>query len=239
VLLIEAMVAVALSRSWHASWWEWHVLMLIAFVVVAWTARAQWREERFADLYLEDTAAGRREVSVLFADMEGFTSFSERHDPREVAEMLNALFAVAVPAVVREHGGEVEQIIGDAIMATFNTRRHQPDHALRAARAALSLRDAAAAVAREHPEWPRLRIGVNTGEVIVGIVGTSGGRKYTIVGDAVNVASRLEQSAPVGGVVVGAQTAKQVPGARLEPLGALTVKGKSDPVEAYLLTGLE
>ena len=238
VLLIEAMVAVALSRSWHASWWEWHVLMLMAFAVVAWTARSQWREERFADLYLEDTAAGRREVSVLFADMEGFTSFSERHDPREVAEMLNAMFAVAVPAVVKEHGGEVEQIIGDAIMATFNTRRHQPDHALRAARAALSLRDAAAAVLREHPEWPRLRIGVNTGEVIVGVVGTSGGRKYTIVGDAVNVAARLEQKAPTGGVVVGAQTAKQLPGAELEALGPLSVKGKKEHVEAYLLTGL-
>lgn len=239
VLLIEAMAAVAVSRNWHASWWEWHVLMLVAFVIVAWTARTQWREERFAGLYLEDTTAGRREVSVLFADMEGFTSFSERHDPREVTEMLNALFAVAVPAVVEEHGGEVEQIIGDAIMATSNTRRHQPDHALRAARAALSLRDAAAAVAREHPEWPRLRIGVNTGEVIVGVVGTAGGRKYTVVGDAVNVAARLEQKAPAGGVVVGAETANQVPGAQLEALGSLTVKGKDDPVEAYLLTGLE
>lgn len=239
VLLIEAMAAVAISRNWHASWWEWHVLMLVAFGVVAWRARSQWREERFADLYLEDTAAGRREVSVLFADMQGFTSFSERHDPREVAEMLNALFAVAVPAVVKEHGGEVEQIIGDAIMATFNTRRHQPDHAVRAARAALSLRDAAADVARQHPEWPRLRIGVNTGEVIVGVVGTSGGRKYTIVGDAVNVAARLEQFAPAGGVVIGSATLRQVPGADVEPLGRLRVKGKDEGVEAYLLSGLD
>lgn len=238
VLLAEAMGAVAFSRNWHTSWWEWHVLMLVAFAIVAWAARTEWRQERFVDLYLEDTAAGQREVSVMFADLAGFTSYSERHDPRQVSEMLNAFLEVAVPAVVRSSGGEIDEIIGDAIMVTFNTRGDQPDHAERAARAALSLRDAVGELTRRHPDWPKLRIGVNTGEALVGIVGTEGGRKYTVVGDAINLAARLEQSAPPGEVVVGAATLEKVPGAQVERLEPFEVKGKSKPVEAYLLTGL-
>ena len=85
VLLAEAMVAVAFARSWHASWWEWHLLMLAAFGAIAWSARREEPEERFSDLYLDDTAAGKREISVLFADLAGFTAFSEGRDPREVS----------------------------------------------------------------------------------------------------------------------------------------------------------
>jgi class 3 adenylate cyclase len=239
VLLAEAMTAVALSRNWHTSWWEWHVLLLVAFGVVAWTARSQWRQERFTPLYLEETAAGRREVSVIFADLQGFTSFSETRDPKAVQDMLNALLEVAVPAVVREHEGQIEQISGDAIMATFNTRGDQLDHAVRAARAALGMRDAAASVARQHPDWPKLRIGVNTGDVLVGVVGTEGARTYTILGDPVNVAARLEQHALPGAVVVGARTASLIPGARLEALGPLKLKGKDETVQAFVLTALD
>jgi hypothetical protein len=99
VLLAEAMVAVVFARDWALSWWEWHLLLLAAFGLVAMGARIQWHEERFADLYLDDTVSGTREVSVLFADVQGFTAFSEAHDPVEVALMLNAYFEVAVPPV--------------------------------------------------------------------------------------------------------------------------------------------
>ncbi len=98
------MVAVAVGRNWHASWWEWHALMLAAFALVAWSVHRQWHEERFSDLYLEDTMAGDREISVLFADLAGFTGFSERHSPREVTRMLNEYFHVAIPPLVREQG---------------------------------------------------------------------------------------------------------------------------------------
>jgi adenylate cyclase len=238
VLLAEALVAVAFARNWHLSWWEWHLLMLAAFALVAYGARVQWHEERFVDLYEEDTVAGARQMSVLFADLQGFTTFSEQHSPAEVTEMLNQYFKVAVPEVVRRYGGEVDRIIGDALMVTFNKRGDQPDHARRAAAAGLALQEATAAVATEHPRWPRFRVGVNSGEVWVSVLGTEGGRTHTVVGDTVNVASRIEGQAPGGGVAIGAGTLALLPGARTRPLGMLDLKGKAEPVEAHLLLGL-
>jgi class 3 adenylate cyclase len=234
-LLAEAELAVAWGRNWHATWWEWHLLMLTAFVVVAVSAQRQWYDERFAGLYLQGTAAGTREISVLFADLQGFTSFSERHEPQQVTAMLNEYFGSAVPAVVERHGGVVDRLVGDAVMATFNTRGDQPDHALRAARAALDLQRATAGIADAHPGWPRFRVGVNSGEAAIGILGTAGGRTFTVIGDTVNLAARLEGTAPVGGVAVGAETLRRLPRARTEPLGSVTVKGKADPVEVFRL----
>ena len=238
-LLAQAMIAVAFGRNWHATWWEWHLLMLIAFALVAWTAQRQWHEECFGDLYLDETTAGSREISVLFADLEGFTSFSERHDAREVSEMLNAYFEVAIPPVVEHHGGDVDRLIGDALMATFNRRGDQPDHAERAARAALVIQEATAAVAAEHPEWPRFRVGVNTGEALVGLLGTGGGRTHTAVGDTVNLAARIEGKAPVGGVALGPGTVERLSGAHTEPLGELAVKGKEEPVAVHRLLSVD
>jgi class 3 adenylate cyclase len=238
VLLAEAMVAIAFARNWHLSWWEWHVLMLAAFALVALGARHSWREERFADLYLSDTVAGSREMSVLFADLQGFTTFSEGHRPEEVTAMLNEFFAVAVPAVVVPYGGDVDRIIGDALMVTFNKRGDQPDHARRAAGAGLALQAATAHVVDAHPGWPRFRVGINSGPVTVSLLGTGGGRTHTVIGDTVNTASRIEGKAPAGGVAVGPGTKARIPQARTAPLGPLELKGKADPVEAHLLISL-
>jgi class 3 adenylate cyclase len=238
-LLAEATIAVAWARNWHASWWEWHLLMLLAFGAIAWSAQREEAGERYSDLYLDETAAGMREVTVVFADLEGYTSFSEKHDPRDVSEMLNAYFEVAIPPIVREHGGEIDRLIGDAIMATFNTRGDQPDHALRAARAALDLQKATDALHESNPHWPRFRVGINTGDAMVGVVGAAGGRSYTVIGDAVNLAARLEGAAPVGGVALGAGTLRELPGARVRPLGAVKVKGKAEPVDAFVLEGVD
>ena len=235
VLLAEAMIAVAFARSWQASWWEWHLLMLGAFGAIAWCARREDSEERFRDLYLDDTAAGTREVSVLFADLEGFTRFAEGRDPREVSEMLNAYLRVAIPPIVTAHGGEIDRLIGDAIMATWGTRGDQPDHAERAVRAAVDLQRETQRIADQHPGWPRFRAAINSGEALVGVLGVESGRSYTVVGDTVNVAARLESSAPAGGVVIGGRTLRSVPGLRVTALGPLEVKGKQEPVEAYRL----
>ena len=239
LLLAEAMVAVAFARNWQATWWEWHLLMFTSFAIVVVTARREWREERFSDLYLEDTVAGKREVSVVFADLAGFTAFSEQRDPREVSSMLNAYFEAAIPPVVEGEGGEIDRVMGDAIMASFNRRGDQADHPGRAARAALAIRDATEAVAQGNPGWPRFRIGVNTGEAMTGVLGAHGGRSYTVIGDAVNVAARLEAAAPVGGVAISAETLHRLAGADAEPLGPLRVKGRERPVEAFRLRAVD
>ena len=237
VLLAEAMVAVAFARNWHASWWEWHVLMLTAFALIAGSARRQAPQERFSDLYLDETSAGKRDVSVVFADLSGFTSFSEGRDPREVTAMLNASFERAIPAI-RAHGGEIDRLVGDAIVATFNTRGDQPDHAMRAARAALEVLRASEPAGTAHPDWPRFRIGVNSGEAMVGVVGAREGKSYTVIGDTVNVAARLQGAAPVGAVAIGSRTLGALAGARVRTLGRVALKGKREPVEAYVLEDL-
>ena len=232
VLLAEAMVAVAAGRSWQASWWEWHVLMLVAFGLIAWGAHGEWHEERFSPLYGDETAAGTQELSVLFADLEGFTAFSETHEPDEVGRMLNALFDSAIPAIER-HGGQIDRLVGDSVFAWFAG----DSHAERAARAALALQKASGAVA-ERAGWPRFRAGVNTGEARVGVLGSGSGRTYSVIGDTVNVGSRIEGLAPPGGVAIGAETAARLVGAETQPLGAVEVKGHAQPVEVLLLSKL-
>ena len=229
-LLAEAMVAVALGRNWQASWWEWHVLMLAAFALIAVMAHREGPEERFARLYLDK---GAQSVTVLFADLQGFTAYSEQHDPIEVSQMLNTYFAAAIPAV-EKHEGTIDRLIGDAVFATFQGEGH-PE---RGARAGLALQAAVAALAAAHPTWPRFRVGVHTGEASVGVLGTGSGRTYSVVGDTVNVGSRIEGLAPAGGVAISGETASQLRGAQTEELGTITVKGRAEPCEVLLLINL-
>src|SRR5262249_42709173 len=121
------------ERTWHASWWEWHGLIVTAYVIILYAAHRQWRDERFRNLYLPTTRTRAEDVSVLFADLASYTTFAEQHPPAEVAEMLSAYYELATPLISRRHGGEVEKFAGDAILATFNARGDQPDHARRAA----------------------------------------------------------------------------------------------------------
>lgn len=239
LLLADALLVVAWAQNWQLTWWEWHVLMLGSFALIAVAAHREWHEERFSALYLEETLAGVRDASVMFADLMSFTPFSERTPPAEVAAMLNAYFERLVP-LMEKQGGEVHQLIGDAVMVVFNKDGDQPEHALLAARAALAFQREATQIAEEHPDWPRFRVGLNSGEVLAGIVGADRGhRKHGLVGDTVNLAARLEHEAPVGGVVVGAGTYERLPpGALVERLPPLSIKGKADPVEAYVLHGL-
>ena len=230
VLLAEAMVAVGLGRSWQASWWEWHVLMLLAFGVIALMAHREGSEERFGRLYLDRAA---HPVTVLFADLQGFTSFSERHEPGVVSAMLDTQFQAAIPAIER-HGGNVDRLIGDAVFATFEG----DDHAQCAARAALALQEETGALAAGHPEWPRFRAGLNSGYASIGVLGVGSGRSYTAIGDTVNLASRIEGLAPAGGVAISAETARQLRGAVTKPFDVVQVKGREEPVEVLLLLSL-
>ncbi len=240
VLLAEAMVVIAWARNWQVSWWEWHVLMVTSFFLIAFLARAEWHEERFSALYLDETLAGVREVSVVIADLAGYTAFTERHGSDEVAAMLNAYYGRLIPLMERS-GGEVHQIVGDELMVIFGKDTATSEHALDAARAALALQCVAKRTAADHPDWPQFRVGVSSGEVHAGLVGAARGhRKHGIVGDVVNLAARLQAAAPVGSVLIGEETFRALGSrATVEPVPPMAVKGKREPVRSYLLLGLE
>ena len=241
VLLAEALVGVIVTgeRHWHASWWEWHALIVTGYLLIAVAAHREWRDERFRHLYLPTTRECTRDVSVLFSDLAGFTTFSERTAPAVVAEVLNAYYEIAAPLVSCRFGGEVEKFIGDGMMASFNSRGDQPDHAVRAAAAALSLQRELTRLADEHAGWPRVRVGVNSGEAAVRELGGHGLVSYALIGDTVNTGSRLEGRAPVGGVLIGAETLRRLPdGVEGEPILGLKLKGKDTPIDAYLLRSL-
>ena len=238
LLLAEAMLGSALigERTWHASWWEWHGLIVTAYVIVLIAANHEWSEERFRHLYLETTRERNQTVSVLFADLQNFTTFVEQASASETAEMLSAYYGLAAPLLSEDFGGDVEKFIGDAIVATFNSRGDQADHAVRATRAGLEVQRRMSAVTRAHPGWPQLRVGVNTGEALVRELGGRGRVEYAIVGDAINVGARLESAAPVGGVLIGAETYRRLPPqSRVEARPGLKVKGKRLLVDAYVV----
>ena len=239
VLLTEALIAVALARSWHATWWEWHLLMLLAFVIVARSAWQEWKVEGspaeiWSDIYQERTRGHSEELTVLFADLQGFTSYSEQTSEEEVKAMLDEYWRAAAP-VAEAHDGWIDKTIGDALMIVFRG----DDHALRAARAALDFQQATGRVAASRPEWPRFRTGVNSGSAVVGLPEVRGARRLTVTGDAVNVAARLEGQARAGEVVIGESTREALGSrAEVEDLGEIDVKGKARHVRAFLLRGL-
>ncbi len=178
------------------------------------------------------------DVTVLMADLRGFTSFSERHPPDEVVGMLNAYYGVVVPVILAA-GGTVVQFVGDEVMALFGAPTRQPDHALRAARAGLALQDAVAGVRAGRADWPAFGVGVNTGPALVGNNGAEQMRNFTANGDTTNQAARLQGLAAPGQVVIGAGTCAELgDAATVEAREPVPVKGKRDPVPAFLLTGL-
>jgi adenylate cyclase len=241
VLLSEALIGVAVTgeRKWHASWWEWHFLIVTAYLIIGFAAQRQWRDERFRDLYLTTTRERQQDVSVLFSDLVGYTTFAERSSPAEAAAVLQAYWGTAAPLLTRQFGGEVEKFIGDGVVAVFNRTGDQPDHARRAACAALALQRAFADLADAHSDWPRMRVGVNSGEAVLREIGGEGHVAYPMVGDTINTGARLEGLAPIGGVLIGAQTFERLPdGAVVEPRAGLRVKGKDAAIDAYVLHAL-
>jgi adenylate cyclase len=238
ILLAEALLAVAISRNWHVSWWEWHLLMLLAFALVARNVWAEWKREGpaeiFADLYEERTLGHREDVSILFADLQGYTAFAERSTPDVVRAMMNDYFVTIGPVVDMEDG-ELVQTVGDQVFAVFRN----PGHEQRAARAGLLLQEVTASLAVRHPDWPRFRVGINSGEAHIGLVKAPGARYFSPTGDVVNTASRLEGQARAGEVVISGKTRGALgEEVVVDDLGELPVKGKERPVQAFVLRAL-
>ena len=145
----------------------------------------------------------RRQVTVLFADLSGYTAFAERMDPEDVKSLVDRAL-LRLGEEVQRYGGTVDKYIGDNVMAIFGAPIAHEDDAERAVRAGLGMQDAMTEVNAGLPSGAHfaLRVGVNTGEVIAGAVGAA----YTVVGDTVNVASRLQSAARPGSVTVGERT---------------------------------
>jgi class 3 adenylate cyclase len=178
------------------------------------------------------TAAARRTVSVLFCDLADSTALGERLDPEPLRELMGRWYEEMRIAVER-HGGTVEKFVGDAVMAVYGIPRAHEDDALRAVRAALDMQRAVerlnASLAGRAAPTLRIRIGINTGEVVTGDHAST-----LATGDAVNTAKRLEQAAGGGEILIGAVTERLVRHAtRLEPVGSVKAKGKSVHVEAW------
>ena len=188
-----------------------------------------------ADPSRADLGGSIVELTALFADLRGFTSFTERTDPEAVMEMLNRYFSAAVPIILR-NGGTIVQFVGDALLAVFDAPQPRPDHAFRAARSGLEMQEAIESQTAGMEHAPRFRIGINTGAALIGNVGSAEFRSFNVVGDAVNVAARLETSAEPGTVVIGESTYSAIAD-RVEAtsLGELELKGKSKPTIAYRL----
>jgi class 3 adenylate cyclase/tetratricopeptide (TPR) repeat protein len=181
----------------------------------------------------------RRLVTVVFADLVGFTVLSRQLDPEDTREVVNAYFERWQEAI-EEHGGVVEKFIGDAVMAVFGLRRSYEDDAHRAVRAALQIIDGLDELNAEiEPRYDvrlHLRVGIDTGEVVVSTLGERAGHEFVAVGPTVNRASRLQAAAPVDGVLISAETRSQIRGAfGMDEMPGLRLKGIDEPVDGWLV----
>ena len=177
-----------------------------------------------------------KDVSVLFADIVGFTSMSEKMSPGAVSLILNDYLS-RMTDVIFKYEGTLDKYIGDAIMAVFGAPLDMPDHAARCIRAALEMRERLKEFNEERKEGPkiRIRIGINSGKVVAGEIGSINKKEYTVLGDTVNTASRLESSvASPDGIVIGENTYEAVQGLfSCESLGVRPLKGKEKQVACY------
>jgi adenylate cyclase len=184
----------------------------------------------------------RRQVTVLFCDLRGFTPLSERLNPEQVVSLLNEFYTLAIETVF-QHDGTLDKFMGDAVMAVFGAPIPHHDHALRAVKTALTLRDRFEAFnahrAQRGLETIGAGIGVSVGEVVAGTVGTEDRMEYTVIGDSVNLAARLESNAKAGQILISQRTWELVRDqVEARPLGPVRVKGKEEEVEVHELVGL-
>jgi adenylate cyclase len=174
----------------------------------------------------------RRLVTMLFCDIRGYTAFSERHDPEVVVEVLNLYFQNLSELVV-SHGGDIDKYVGDQIIAVFQGE----EMVANAVRCALAMQRKMAALAGEHPDWHlAVGIGINTGEVILGAMGSRERMDYTVLGDHVNLAARLCAQAGPGQTLISASSQRAIAGSpefAIAALAPIMLRGKREPVPVY------
>jgi class 3 adenylate cyclase len=183
----------------------------------------------------------RRMATVLFADVVGFTPMSEQHIPEEILSIMKPALRMFVDVVDR-HKGKVANFGGDSILALFGIPTEQPDDAIRAVRAALEIQSNVVAYAQELRQNKGIdfaaRVGLDTGVVVLGEIGGEQRAEYTALGDAVNLARRMETHAEPGTIVISDHTYQQIRGRfKTVSLGLVHVKGKSEPIKAYRVLG--
>ena len=180
--------------------------------------------------------AQRCQISVLFADISGFTRMSEGMEPLVLAGILNRTFE-AMTDQIFNRGGTLDKYIGDAIMAFFGAPNADPDHARHAIEAAIAMQESLSVLNSERPAgYPELkmRIGINSGEAFAGDIGCEKRMDYTVMGSTVNLASRLESAvAKPGQIVVGPSTADLAGDDRLSPLAGFALKGIEQDVHPF------
>ncbi|MEW6557660.1 MAG: adenylate/guanylate cyclase domain-containing protein [Elusimicrobiota bacterium] len=179
----------------------------------------------------------RREVSILFADIRGFTPYAESHTPEEVVATLNEYFSVMIDVIFKNEG-TLDKFMGDCIMAIFGAPIEQPDHAIRSVKTAIEMQDALKELNKRRIENGKepinVGIGVNSGEAVVGNVGSQKRVEYSAIGDIVNVASRLETTSAKGQILIGSNTYEKIKEQiKAKEIGPVYVKGRTEPVMVY------
>lgn len=235
ILMVTAILAVAIARARR---------LLIRSVVEGTAAQdlsrfvpsEVVRKVKTADERMELGYGEVREATILFTDLEGFTTISETLSPEELIATLNAYFAVVTEPIER-HGGVINQFQGDAILATFNVPEHLADHAAQAIEAALEIQTVLKDRTFGDGIVLKSRIGINTGVVVGGLVGTGDRLGYTVHGDEVNLAARLEQinKEHQTRIIVSERT-RELAGADKFPfgrIGSVTVRGRTVPTVIY------
>ena len=180
------------------------------------------------------------QATIVFCDVRGFTSFSESKTPEEVVEKLNDFFEIATQAVM-QYGGYVDKFIGDAVLAVFGVPMARDDHVEAGVRASVEMQKALLEAAKKgNPLLARIGIGINSGVVVSGNIGSQTKMEYTVIGDTVNVASRLNGLAGPGEVVVSKSIYEELGNMIIvDPLPPQKVKGKSEMLETFRIISIE
>ena len=183
----------------------------------------------------------RTEITSLFADVRGFTSFSEKMDPQDLVSVLNRYLSVVADAVLKEEG-TIDKFMGDAVMAWFNAPIPQPNHMQRAVRAAIGMRDAVVELRKQLPPELHLAfgVGIHYGEAVLGLVGTERRLDYTAIGDSVNTAKRIQENSAKDQILISGpayELAKDW--IQVRQVAPINAKGKSEPVPVFEVLGLK